>query len=65
MFPIQKVVRTFASEPTADSKEDPSFENLMALPSSDINMMATWLTEKVEFLGSDSLSSMPDKVRVR
>ena len=54
----------FASEASARIKEDPSSEHLMMLPSSDTNMMATWLTEKVEFLGWDSLSSMPDKVIV-
>ena len=57
-------VTTEANLP-ANTSEDPSFEKLMTLPSSDINMMATWLTERVEFLGLDSLSSMPDKVIVR
>ena len=68
MYPIQKVVRAFATSFTteahapADMDDDPSFKKLMTLPSSDISMMATWLTEKVQFLGLDLLSSMPDKV---
>ncbi len=66
--PIQVVVRAFVSEtlagnkPAPITKGDPSHEDLMKLPPPFINVLAMWLMEKVGLLGSDSLSSMPDKV---
>ena len=65
--PIQVVVRAFVSEcltgsVSATTKEDPSDEDLKVLPPDAIYKLANWLTEKLEFLGWDSMSSMPDKV---
>ena len=61
------VVRAFVSQCLTGSvpaltKEDPSDEDLRALPPDAIFKLAKWLTEKLEFLGWDSLSTMPDKV---
>ena len=65
--PIQVAVRAFLKEMLpgnvpAVMKEDPSHEDLMEVPPGHTSPLATWLTEKVKFLGSDLMSSLPDKV---
>ena len=52
-----------AGDLPAITKEDPSDdEDVMEVPPGHANLLATWLTENVKFLGSDSISSLPDKV---
>ena len=70
MCPILAVVLAFVSEYLggelpATMLVDPSYEDVRELPSEAIYELAIWLTAKVKFLGTDSLSSMPDKVIVR